>query len=192
MSVLVLGLLVFLGVHSTRIVADGWRAQQINRLGERPWKGRYALASLAGFALLLWGFGLARAQPWVVWSPPHWTHHVAALGVLVAFVLLVAAYVPGTRIKQALGHPMLAGVKVWALAHLLANGTLADIVLFGSFLAWSVAAFVAARRRDRAGAISYPASGFSRDVLAVVIGVAAWAWFAHVGHRWLIGVDPFA
>jgi uncharacterized membrane protein len=191
MFILVLGLVIFLGVHSTRVLAEGWRLQQVERLGERRWKGLYTLASLSGLALIVWGFGLARHQPVVLWSPPAWTRHVAALLVLVAFVLVTAAYVPGTRIKAAIGHPMLAGVKVWALAHLLANGTLADLLLFGSFLLWAVVAFVSSRRRDRAAGTSYPAAGLGRDGLAVVVGIVAWALFAHFGHRWLIGVDPF-
>jgi uncharacterized membrane protein len=192
MLVLILGLVVFLGVHSTRIFVDGWRAQQIRRLGDRAWKGLYALVAVTGFVLIVWGFGMARAQSLVLWSAPNWTRHVTALLVLVAFVLVAAAYVPGTRIKAAVGHPMLAGVKAWALGHLLANGTLADVLLFGSFLVWAVLAYVSSRRRDRAAGIRYPAAGLGRDALAVLIGIVAWAWFAHFGHQWLIGVNPFA
>jgi uncharacterized membrane protein len=124
--------------------------------------------------------------------PPVWTRHPAALLVLIAFILLVAAYLPGTRIKAAVGHPMVLAVKVWALAHLLANGTLNDIVLFGSFLAWAVLAFTAARRRDRAAGVTYPALGGNRDLAAVVLGAVAWALFARFAHLWLIGVSPFA
>lgn len=192
MMVLTLGLLIFLGAHSTRILAAGWRAQQVQRLGLGRWKAIYTLVSIAGLALIAWGFGLARSQPVILWSPPLWARHVAALLVLVAFVLVSAAYVPGTHIKAAIGHPMVAGVKAWALAHLLANGTLADILLFGSFLAWAIADFVAARRRDRAAATRYPAAGYGRDALAVAIGIVAWAWFGRFGHAWLIGVHPFA
>jgi uncharacterized membrane protein len=192
MAVLILGLIVFLGVHSIRILADGWRTRSIAAIGAMPWKGLYALASLAGLVLVAWGFGLARAQPLQLWSPPAWMRHVTALLVLLAFVLVAAAYVPGTRIKAAIGHPMLAGVKTWALAHLLANGTLADLLLFGSFLLWAVAAFASSRRRDRAAGTRYAAAGTGRDIVAVAAGAAAWGWFAHFGHRWLIGVDPFS
>jgi len=192
MPVLIAGLLLFLGVHSTRVFADGWRAQQVQRLGLGRWKGLYTLVSLLGFGLLLWGFGMARAQPVVLWSPPRWTHHLAALLVLLAFILVVAAYVPGTYIKAAVGHPMVLGVKVWAAAHLLANGTLADVLLFGSFLVWAIYTYAASRRRDRAAGTRYAPVGASRDVLAVLIGVVAFGLFAAFGHRWLIGVDPFA
>lgn len=191
MIVLVLGLAIFLCVHSTRIFADGWRARQIERLGPMAWRGLYSLASLAGLALIVWGFGLARAEPVTVWSPPAWTRHLTALLVLPAFVLVAAGYVPGTYMKSRIGHPMLAGVKLWAFAHLLANGKLADILLFGAFLAWAALAFVRSRRRDRAAGIGYEARGASRDALAVAIGLAAWLLFARFGHAWLIGVDPF-
>jgi len=179
-------------VHSTRVFADGWRTLQLQRLGLGRWKLLYTAVSLAGFALIVWGFGLARADPVVLWSPPRWTHHLAALLVLLAFILVVAAYVPGTRIKSMVGHPMVLGVKVWAAAHLLANGTLADVLLFGSFLVWAIVTYAAARRRDRAAGARYVAAGLGRDALAVAIGVAAFGAFAAFGHRWLIGVDPFA
>jgi uncharacterized membrane protein len=190
MSLLILGLVIFLGAHSLRIFADAWRTRQRARIGELRWKAIVSLVSLAGFALLCWGFGMARADTIVVWLPPPWTRHVAALLVLVAFILLASANLKGTRIKAALGHPMTLAVKVWALAHLVANGTLADIVLFGSFLAWSVLAFASARRRDRAAGTVYPALGIGRDIGAVVVGVLAWAIFARYLHLWLTGVRP--
>jgi len=191
MSVLILGLIVFLGAHSVRIVADDWRSAQVARLGAGGWKGMLALASLAGFVLIVWGFGQTRLDPVVLWHPPTWTRHVAGLLTLVAFVLVAAAYVPGNHLKAAVGHPMVAGVKVWAFAHLLANGTLADVVLFGSLLAWAVIDFVSARRRDRAAGVRYPPGLAARDVLAAVIGVAAWAAFAFYLHGRLFGVRPF-
>ena len=141
MTFLILGLILFLGVHSLRIVADPWRAARIAHLGEGPWKGLYSLVSIVGFVFLLWGFGRARAATVVLWSPPFWTHYVALALTLVAFVLIAAAYVPGTRIKGRLHHPMVLGVKVWAFAHLISNGTLADVILFGSFLVWAIAVF---------------------------------------------------
>jgi uncharacterized membrane protein len=192
MLILILGLLLFLGAHSICIFANGWRSRQIERLGAMPWKGLYALVSIAGFILIVWGFSLARATPVVLWVPPLWTRHLAAALMLPAFVLLVAAYVPGNRLKSKIGHPMLAATKAWALAHLLANGTLADVVLFGSFLIWAIADFAVSRRRDRAAGITYPAAaGVGRDVTTVVIGIIAFVLFAHFGHEWLIGVRPF-
>src|ERR1700690_545952 len=157
MSILILGLIVFLGVHSTRIVAPGWRSAQLKRLGEGAWKGIYSLMSLAGFGLIVWGFGLARQQPVVLWTPPIAMRHVAAPLTLIAFVLLAAAYVPRNAIKARLHHPMVLAVKTWAFAHLLANGGLADLLLFGSFLAWAVVCYIAEKRRDRVAAAQYPA-----------------------------------
>jgi uncharacterized membrane protein len=190
MIVLILGLAVFLAAHSVRIAADGFRTRQIARVGERTWKGAYSVVSLVGFALIVWGYGLARAEPIVVWGPPPWTRHLAALLTIPSFVLLAVAYVPGTRIKAAVGHPMVLGVKVWAFAHLISNGTLADVLLFGAFLAWAVADYASARRRDRAAGRTYAAGPIARDVAAVVAGVAAWAVFALWLHGWLIGVRP--
>jgi uncharacterized membrane protein len=191
MTLLLAGLVVFLGAHSVRIFADPWRARTIARIGEGPWKGVYSLVSLAGFALLVWGYGVARGTPVVLWTPPLWTRHLAALLTLPAFILIVAAYVPGNRLKAAVGHPMIAGVKVWALAHLMANGMLADVVLFGAFLVWAVADFAVSRRRDRVAGRSYPAGPVGRDVAVVVVGVVAWAVFAFALHGPLIGVRPF-
>ena len=191
MTLLLLGLALFLGVHSTRIVADDWRTATIARIGEKPWKGIYSLLSIAGFVLLVIGYGAARQSPVVLFAPPVWTRHLAALLTIPAFVLLAAAYVPGNAIKRAVGHPMMAGVKVWALAHLIANGTLADVLLFGTFLAWAVLGFIAARRRDRAAGTTYPAGPGSRTAIAVVVGLVAWAVFAFALHRPLIGVAPF-
>ena len=192
MLMLVAGLVVFLGVHSVRIVADDWRAARIAAIGERPWKLLYAIVSLVGFVLLVYGYGQARQATALLWQPPIWTRHVAAVLVLVAFVLVAAAYVPGTRIKSAVGHPMILGVKVWALAHLLANGTLADVVLFGAFLAWAIVDYAASRRRDRAAGTTYPPGPPARDAIAVVLGAVAWAVFAFWLHGPLIGVRPFA
>ena len=190
MTLLILGLILFLGVHSLRIFADPWRTTQIARLGEGPWKGLYSLASIVGFVLLLWGFGRARAATVVLWSPPFWTHYVAGVLTLIAFVLIDAAYVPGTRIRSWLHHPMLLGVKVWAFAHLISNGTLADVVLFGSFLVWAIAAFASSRRRDRAAGTVYPAGTVGKDAIAVLVGVLAWAVFAFWVHGWLFRVRP--
>ena len=191
MTVLILGLIIFLGVHSTRIVADGWRTAQLKRLGEGAWKGIYSLISLAGFGLIVWGFSLARQQPVVLWTPPVAMRHVAALLTLIAFVLLVAAYVPRNAIKARLHHPMVLAVKTWAFAHLLANGTLADLLLFGAFLAWAVVCYIAEKKRDRAALTQYPAGTAGGTAATVVVGIAAWALFAFWLHGLLIGVRPF-
>jgi uncharacterized membrane protein len=191
MTLLLLGLALFLGVHSTRIVAESWRTATIARVGAMPWKGIYSLLSIAGFVLIVIGYAAARQSPVVLFAPPVWTRHLAALLTIPAFILLAAAYVPGNAIKRAVGHPMMAGVKVWALAHLIANGTLADVLLFGTFLAWAVLGFIAARRRDRAAGTTYPAGPASRTAIAFVIGLVAWAAFAFALHRPLIGVAPF-
>lgn len=190
MWLLVLGLILFLGVHSVRIVAEGWRAQMLARLGEGGWKGLYSLVSAVGLALIVWGYGLARQQPVVLWAPPIGMRHAAALLTLIAFVLLAAAYVPRNAIKARLHHPMVLGVKVWALAHLLSNGNLADAVLFGSFLMWAVFSFRAARKRDRAQQLPYAPGTAAGTAGAVLVGTVAWAGFAFWAHAWLIGVAP--
>ena len=190
MGVLILGLVLFLGVHSVRIVADGWRTHTLARLGEGPWKGLVSLVSAVGLALIVWGYGLARQQPVALWLPPVGMRHAAALLTLIAFILLAAAYVPRNAIKARLHHPMVLGVKVWALAHLLSNGNLADVLLFGAFLLWAVLSFRAARQRDRAqGAVVAPGNA-AGTVATLVLGALAWAGFALWAHAWLIGVAP--
>ena len=191
MTLLLLGLLIFLGTHSLRIVAEPWRQAQRARLGENAWKGLVSVASLAGFALIVWGYGLARQAPVVLWTPPVATRHLAGLLMLVSFVMLAATYVPRNAIKARLRHPMVLGVKVWALAHLLANGNLADLLLFGSFLAWAVMSFRAARGRDRAAGTVYPAGTAFGTAATVVAGLLAWGGFAFWAHTAWIGVRPF-
>ena len=181
MVMLLLGLVLFLGVHSTRIVANGWRSDMIGRFGEMPWKAAYAALSIAGFVLIVWGFGLARQQPVQLWMPPL---------TLIAFVLLAATYVPRNAIKARLHHPMVLAVKVWALAHLLSNGNLAHVILFGTFLLWAAMSFRAARARDRVAGTVYPAGTAAGTGMTVVVGVAAWALFAFWAHGALIGVRP--
>lgn len=190
MPLLILGLLIFLGLHSLRIFADDWRSRQIAKLGELRWKGLYSLASIAGFVLLVWGFGLARQHPVLLYVPPPALRHLNMLFTLVAFVLLAAAYVPRNHLKAKLGHPMLLAVKVWALGHLLATGMLHDVLLFGAFLLWAIALFAVSRRRDRVAGTRYPAGTIMGDVLVVVVGLGAWMAFAMWLHLWLIGVNP--
>ncbi len=192
MLLMILGLVIFLGVHCTHIFAASWRQRQIARLGLGPWKGLYALASAIGLVVMVYGYGQARQAPVVIWSPPVMLVHLNALFTLVSAILFAAAYVPRNSIKARFHHPMLLGVKAWALGHLLANGTLHDIVLFGAFLAWAVLAFIACRKRDRAEGTVYPRGTIANTAIAVVIGAVFWAIFAFYLHRVLIGVSPFA
>lgn len=191
MAYLILGLVLFLGTHSLRIVADDWRTQTRARLGEQSFKGIYSVLSLIGFVLIVWGFGQARDTPVFLWQPPSFMRHVAALFNVLAFVLLAASKVPGNAIKARLHHPMVLGVKTWAFAHLISNGNLAHVVLFGSFLVWAVIDFISSRRRDRAQGIQYPAGTTGATVLTVVAGVVAAGVFALWLHGMLIGVKPF-
>lgn len=192
MLFLITGLLVFLVLHSTRIVADDARTRFIAARGEMAWKGIYALVSIIGLALIIYGYAEARTAPIPLWQPPAWTRLVAALLTLPALIMIVAAYVPGNGIKARLKHPMLLGTKLWAFAHLLSNGTLADLFLFGGFLVWAVFCFRACRQRDRAAGTVYASRGVMRTIVAVVVGTIAWFVFAMYLHAILIGVAPFA
>ncbi len=190
MSYLTFGLLLFLGVHSIRIVADDSRTQWRARWGENVYKGIYSLLSLLGLGLIVWGFGVARETPTVLWMPPTGMRHLAAVLTLLAFILLAAAYVPRNAIKARVHHPMLLSVKTWAVAHLLANGTLAHVLLFGSFLAWAVVCFSASHRRDRAQALRYAAGTLPGTLATVVLGAAVWGVFTFYLHGLLIGIRP--
>ncbi|WP_163559688.1 NnrU family protein [Halomonas sp. NO4] len=185
MLVMILGLVIFLGAHSVRIVADDWRQAQIAKLGELRWKALYSMLSIFGLAIAIWGYGQMRLDPVWVWQPPVALRHLVALLMIPAFILLVAAYVPGNALKAKLGHPMILAVKVWAFAHLLANGRLGDIVFFGAFLLWAVFDFRAARRRPRDAA---PAPRMAATLATLVIGVVAYYLFAVHLHVWITGV----
>lgn len=192
MAILILGLAVFLGVHSIRIVADDWRTAQRNRYSEHAWKAGYSIVSITGFILIVVGYGMARQEPVILWAPPVAMRHIAALLTAISFVLISAAYVPRNSFKASLHHPMLLGVKVWAVAHLLANGSLADVMLFGSFLVWAIFCFKAARQRDRAAQTRYSEGTARGTITAVIVGLVLWALFAFWLHGLLIGVRPFA
>jgi uncharacterized membrane protein len=188
---LIIGLLLFLGTHSVRIVAEGWRVRMIARLGPQGWKGLYSVIALAGLVMMVQGYAQARIDPVILWSTTTASRHLASLLTLIAFILLVAAYVPCNRIRTRLRHPMVLGVKVWALAHLFSNGSLADLLLFGSILLWAILDFRAARQRDR---ITPPMAGAPGLVLAdlatLIVAASAWAAFAfHFHARW-IGISP--
>ena len=191
MPYLILGLVIFLGTHSVRIVADDWRTRTRARIGEQTFKGLYSVLSLIGFALIVWGFGMARENPIQLWQPPIATRHVAALFNVLAFVLLAASKVPGNAIKARVHHPMVLGVKTWAFAHLISNGNLAHVVLFGSFLVWAVVDYISSRRRDRTQGIQYPAGTAGATLLTVVAGVVVAGVFALWLHGLLIGIKPF-
>jgi uncharacterized membrane protein len=188
--VLIVGLIVFLGLHSVRVFADGWRSSRIATWGEGRWKGLYSLGSLVGFALIVWGYSMARKAPVVLWNAPDWSRHATALLVLLAFILIAAAYSPPNHFKAALGHPMLLGTKAWAAGHLLSNGNLADLLLFGTFLVWAIVTFRSARIRDRLAHVTYPAGTARGTIIALVAGIVVWAAFAFYLHGLLIGVRP--
>ncbi len=190
MQLLIVGLLLFLATHSVRIVADGWRARMIARIGAMPWKGLIGVLSLVGLVLIVIGFGQARLHPHLLYAPPAMLRHLNSLFTLVALIFIAAAYVPRNHLKARFGHPMILGVKLWAFGHLLAIGFLRDALLFGAFLAWAIVAYVAARKRDRRAGTTYPAGTVAGDVLAVIVGAGLWALFAFWLHLALIGVNP--
>ena len=188
METLVAGLVLFLGIHSVSIVGSAWRNRAAARIGELPWQAMYSLVAIAGFVLIVWGYGLARQAPVVLYTPPVGLRHVALLLLVPVFPLLLAAYLPG-RIQAATKHPMLVATKLWAVAHLLANGTLADVVLFGSFLAWAVADRVSLKRRTPLPVPGAPPSRWN-DAIAIVGGLALYVAFLLWLHLRLIGVRP--
>ncbi len=189
MLILILGLIVFLGIHSVRIFAPGLRDEQVAARGLGAWKGIYSVVALAGLVMIVWGYGIARQTAPILYEPPVWTRHINLLLMIFAFIALAAAELPAGRIKAALRHPMLVGVKLWAFGHLLANGDLAALFLFGTFLIWAIAARISAKRRGDLG----PAPGPVKwDVAAVLIGVVAYLIFVFFLHEWLIGVPVIA
>lgn len=185
MIYLIAGLIVFLGIHSISIVAPDLRNRLADRLGIL-WQANFSLDSAIGLALIVYGYGQARLVPVVLYTPPPVLRYVTVVLMLIAFPLLLATYLPG-RIKAAVGHPMLAAVKAWALGHLLCNGTLADVLLFGSFLAWAVADRISLKRRAPRPVPSLPASR-ANDYIVVIGGVLLAAVFMHILHTWLIGI----
>lgn len=186
---LILGLALFLGIHSVAIVRPDWRAQALARFGEVPWKLGYGAVAVVGLVLIVLGYGAARAtDPVLLYQPPTWLRHVSLLLMLPAFTLVLAAYLPG-HIRRAVKHPMLLAVKIWATAHLLANGTLADLLLFGGFLAWAVADRISLKRREEPSVPRAPAGKWN-DAVAVVGGLVLYVAFILFLHRWLMGVSP--
>lgn len=189
MTTLVIGLVLFLGMHSMSIFANDFR-NRIANSSELGWKAVYGIVSIIGLVLIARGYAEARLTPTLLYAPPAWTRHLAAVLMLPVFILFFAPYFPG-RIKTAAKHPQLVAVKLWAVSHLIANGTLADVVLFGSFLAWAVADRISLKRRTPRAVIGAPPSGVN-DLILVVLGLAAYVFMAMWLHvRW-IGVPPFA
>ena len=189
---LLIGLALFLGIHSMQSLAPQLRQNAVDRWGALGFKAVYAAVSLLGLVLLVQGYGQVRLDPVVLWTPPLGMQHATILLMWLAMVLLVATYVPGNQIKAKLRHPMTLSVKVWALAHLLSNGNLADVLLFGGFLIWSVLVFRAARQRDRLSLHTAPEGTLTGTLMAVALGTGVWAAFLMGGlHLWLIGVMPF-
>lgn len=190
LSIMILGLAVFIGTHvfTTRRKA---RADLIGRIGEGPYKGLYSLLSLIGLVLIVYGFAQYRATGLIdIWSPPAWTRHLAALLVLIAIICIVAAYITG-NIKRVLKHPMLVGVKLWATAHLITNGDLGSIILFGSILGWAVFDRISLKRRTDPGGLVIPAGGWPRDVVAIVVGIVVYLGLGLWFHPYVIGVPAF-
>ena len=184
---LIAGLAVFLGIHSLRMVAPGWRDARLSAMGEGPWKGIYSLVSLAGLLLLIWGYAMARPEAEILYVPPVWTRHLAWLLMALSFIAMMVFNLPAGRLKPMLKHPMLLSVKLWAFAHLLANGDAASVLLFGAFLVWAVWNRIAVKRRG--GALPQPGP-VVYDLAAVASGLALWALFVFWAHEWLFGVSP--
>jgi len=189
LGILVLGLLVFLGTHIF-VSLRGARADVIARIGLQVYRGVFALVSLAGLILIVWGYSQYRAHEWIqLWSPPGFMRHITVGLMLFATIFIVAAFIP-SHIKTRLKHPMLAGVKTWAFAHLLSNGDLGSVLLFGAFLAWGVFARIAAKRRGDLGPQTAPA-GWGNDALVVVVGVVVYLALGYAFHPAVIGVPVF-
>jgi len=182
MILLIAGLIIFIGMHSVRVFFDASRTRFIEKNSVIAWKGIYSVISLVGLVLIVYGYQQTRLEPINIWHPPAAMRHIASLLMLFSFVLLAATYVPGNAVKAKLVHPMLIGIKIWSIAHLLANGRLGDILLFTVFLAWAVVAFIACRRRDRAQ-VSHDASvneysfNLTSTVITVIAGVGAYLVF---------------
>ncbi len=189
MGILLTGLVLFFAIHSVAIVSPGLRDRMVDSIGEWPWKGVYSLISIAGFALIVWGYPLAKQIPAMVYLPPLWLRHGSLVLLVFVFPLMLAAYLPG-RIKAVTKHPMLAATKIWALGHLLSNGALADVILFGAFLVWAVVDRISLKRRDQSPALAAPPSKYN-DAIAVVLGLMIYLGFVLWWHNSLFGVSPF-
>jgi uncharacterized membrane protein len=184
---LIIGLFLFHGLHSLRIVAPDWRNAKVASMGEGPWKGLYSIASIIAFVILVWGYTIARTEAGILYVPPDWGRHVAWLLMALAFIALAAYMLPPGNLKAALKHPMLVAIKLWAVAHLFANGDTASVLLFGSFLVWAVIDRISVKRRGEPGPQAGP---LTYDIGAVVLGLGIYMLFLVWAHAWLFGVSP--
>ncbi|MDH7804970.1 MULTISPECIES: NnrU family protein [unclassified Rhizobium] len=193
MLFLVLCLALFFLTHLLKVFAPRFRAQMIAKMGEGPFKGAYSLASLVTLGLVIYAFGEARQETGVLWNPPVWTSHLAVTLMLPAMICLIASLIPAGHIATRTKHPLILAVKIWALAHLLANGETSSILLFASFLAWGVVMRISLKRRERAGEkVVRPFVSGRYDLVAIVGGIVLWGAFILKLHEWLIGVQPIA
>ncbi|HTZ68698.1 MAG TPA: NnrU family protein [Roseiarcus sp.] len=192
MAILVLGLVIFLGLHSTRIVSESGRQKAIARFGEGPWKGLYSALSAIGFVLIVWGFARARHGAPQLWTPLPGARHITMLLMLVALILLASYLFKRSHVTAAVHHPMLWSVVLWCAGHLIANGSAADLLLFGAFLVWSVADLAASYARDRRNNVVYPTPELGATAGAVVVGLIAYGLLIGGLHVWLFGVSPLA
>lgn len=191
MVLFVVSLALFLCLHLMRAAAPDLRGRIVARIGEGPWKGLFSVLSLIFFALLIYGFGLARADTPVLWYPPVWTQHIALTLMLPGTICLAASFLPAGRIKVWAKFPLVLSVKIWAFAHLVANGELSSVILFGAFLAWGVVLRISLKRRAARGEVALPVFLSGRyDLAAVAAGFGLWAWMILGLHEWLIGVAP--
>ena len=192
MTILVLGLVIFLGLHSTRLVSETGRERAIARIGEGPWKGIYSALSGIGFVLIVWGFSRARYDAPQLWTPPTWARHITMLLMLVALILFAGFLFKRSHIAVIAHHPMLWSVLLWSAGHLFANGSAADLLLFGPFLVWSAADLASSYARDRRAGVVYPEPQLSATAGAVVVGLVVYALLIGGLHLWLFGVSPLA
>lgn len=193
MAVLVVGIVLFLGLHLIRVIAPGFRQAMVDRMGPSAWRGVYSVLSILTLVLLIYGFGIARTQTTVLYTPPQGMAHLTLLLMLLALICLAASLLPAGYIATKTKHPMVLSVKIWALAHLLVNGDSASVLLFAAFLAWGVILRISLKRRQRAGEVVLRPFVSSRyDIYAVVLGAVAWVLILFKLHEWIIGVSPLA
>ena len=190
MLLFIFGLILFFAVHSISIINDAWRDGMAQRLGPGTWRALHGLASLAGLLLLIWGYGIARNDPVVLYTPPDWLRHVNFLLMLFVFPLFLAVFLPG-RIKTAVKYPAFTAVKIWAFAHFLVNGDLADVLLFGCFLTWAVAGRISMKYR-RQRPLPGLLDGRANDLIAIVVGLVIYLLFLFILHSRLIGIALIA
>ena len=189
MFIFIFGLAIFFALHLVRMLAPQWRQAKIAQMGENKWKGLYSLVSLVSLGLIIWGYATARPDAPILYSPPKWTSHINMVLMAIAFVLMMAANLPTGKIKQAVKHPFIAAIKIWAFGHLLANGDLASLLLFGTFLVYAVWNRISLKRR---GAPNPVATSSSSDLIAIISGLVIWGVFVYWAHEWMFGVNPIA